>query len=290
MPEAFLFCADPLRSRRVEGHFADQADAVRQVGGEVALVDHDALLAGDVDRAIRRVPHDLGPVWYRGWMIPATGYAGLTQALTARGVQVLTTPEAYQQAHELPGWYDAFAEVTPASVWSVGVPRDVRALVAPLGTGAGVVKDYVKSRKHEWREACFVPDLLDVDAAGQVIATFIERQAEFLAGGVVVRAYEQFDTQGEARVWWLDGEPFLVTSHPDTPDQLPEPDLTAVGPLVAALGCRFVTTDLARRVDGQWRVVEVGDGQVSDLSATTAPESLVEPLVRCSAHPETGER
>ena len=63
----------------------------------------------------------------------------------------------------------------------------------------------------------------------------------------------------------------------------PAPDLDRVGPLVASLGCRFVTTDLAMRDDGVWRVIEVGDGQVSDRPASVAPAHLVHPLVAVPA-------
>ncbi|MFD0528379.1 ATP-grasp domain-containing protein [Kitasatospora arboriphila] len=46
------------------------------------------------------------------------------------------------------------------------------------------------------------------------------------------------------------------------------------------LGCRFVTTDLARRADGAgWRVVEVGDGQVSDLPRGADAASLYAALL-----------
>lgn len=149
----------------------------------------------------------------------------------------------------------------------MGVPSNVAALVAPLAPGPGIVRDYVKSRKHEWHEACYLPDLRDLAAVEAVVGTFVERQAECLAGGVVIRAYEDFDPGGEARVWWLDGAAVLVTPHPDTPTLHPEPELGAVAPLVTTLGCRFVTTDLARRTDGAWRVIEVGDAQVSGIAA-----------------------
>jgi hypothetical protein len=33
--------------------------------------------------------------------------------------------------------------------------------------------------------------------------------------------------------------------------------------------------DLARRTDGTWRVIELGDAQVSDRPATTPPETLI---------------
>jgi len=40
--------------------------------------------------------------------------------------------------------------------------QDVAGLAARLGSGPAIVKDYVKSRKHEWDEACFIPDLADL--------------------------------------------------------------------------------------------------------------------------------
>ncbi|MFE9480339.1 ATP-grasp domain-containing protein [Streptomyces spororaveus] len=279
-----LYCRDPLHERRADAHFAAEARQLRAAGGTALLIDHDALLAGDAERAVARVPDGTGAVWYRGWMIPAGGYAALDAALRRRGSELRVSPEAYRRAHELPGWYETFAGLTPVSGWlpagpgAVPDPEGLSALAAGLPPGAAVVKDYVKSRKHEWHEACYVPDLADPAALHRVVARFVELQGEFLAGGVVLRAFEPFVTPeaaaAEVRVWWRDGAPRLVTAHPDSPvaevpDPTLDPALAAVLPpvraAVEALGCPFVTTDLALRADGVWRVVEVGDGQVSDL-------------------------
>lgn len=171
------------------------------------------------------------------------------------------------------GGYEEFAALTPASVWASyppGAPPDAEALAllaAPLGAGPGIVKDFVKSRKHEWDEACFVPELTDHARLSAIVSRFFALQDDSLAGGLVLRAYEPFAAGGEARVWWVHGTPVLVTAHPDSPGHLPAPELGAVRPAVRALGCPFVTTDLALREDGRWRVVEVGDGQVSGLPA-----------------------
>jgi hypothetical protein len=100
-----------------------------------------------------------------------------------------------------------------------------------------------QSRKHEWLEAWYVPDLADTPHLVAVVARFVELQGEFLTGGVVLRAYEPY---------------------------------APVAPAVRELGCRFVTTDLALREDGRWRVVEVGDGQVSGLPRGAAPDTLFE--------------
>jgi hypothetical protein len=289
VPTSILFCSDPLNARRVDEHFAAEADAVRAACGAVALIDHDALLRGDAEAAVRRVPRDLGTAWYRGWMILTGRYQDLSQALAARGCDLLVSPGDYRRAHELPGWYDTFADVTPRSVWIPADPgvvpstEELAVLVAPLSEGPAVVKDYVKSRKHDWDEACYLPDLTDVTAVHRVVHRFVQLQEDSLAGGIVVRTYEPFITSGtdagEARVWWLDGRPILIGAHPDTPDRQPRPDLTHIQPPVTALGRRFITTDLARRPDGTWRVVEVGDGQVSDLPRTVDPARLVNPLL-----------
>lgn len=280
MPVTILMCADPLNPTRVDPHFAREAEAVRALGGSVALADHDALQRGDAASAVRRVPRELGTAWYRGWMIGADRYAGLAKSLAERGVSMAVPPDGYQKAHELPGWYDTFAGVTPASVWLPLEPHttpsreQLAELVAPLRPGPAIVKDYVKSRKHEWDEACYVPDLTDVRALHAVVSRLVELQDDFLTGGVVVREHESYDTGGEARVWWVDGEPILTGPHPDTPDLRPRPPVDDVAPCVRALGCRFITTDLALRSDGAWRVVEVGDGQVSDLPSTAEPADL----------------
>ncbi|MEU0128420.1 MULTISPECIES: ATP-grasp domain-containing protein [unclassified Streptomyces] len=271
-PPGFLFCRDPLRPARPDGAFAQEAAAARQAGAPVVLVDHDALLAGDAEAAVGRVPRGSGPYWYRGWMIPQGRYGELERALVARGCSLLTDAVAYRTAHELPGWYALFTELTPASVWLPMTSGNATRghapwsrLARPLGSGPGIVKDFVKSRKHEWHEACFVPELGDAERLTAVIDRFLALQGDFLAGGVVLRAFERFVPGGEARVWWVDGEPALVTAHPDTPGRSAEPSLGAVREAVRELGCRWVTTDMALREDGVWRVVEVGDGQVSGL-------------------------
>ncbi|MGW7052410.1 ATP-grasp domain-containing protein [Streptomyces sp. NPDC054887] len=294
MGTGYLFCSDPLGGRRTDPVFAAEAACARLTGGEVALLDHDALLAGDTEAALARVPRGSGPYWYRGWMVPVSRYGELARGLRARGCALLTPPAGFGRAHELPGWYDTFAGLTPRSVWAALPPgrppsaSELAALTAPLGQGAAVVKDYVKSRKHEWDAACYVPALADTARLAAVVRRFFELQEDSLAGGLVVREYEPFVAGGEARVWWVDGEPVLTTAHPDSPAELPAPDLGAVRPAVRALGCRWVTTDLALREDGVWRVVEVGDGQVSGLPAGADPSPLFDALTRAGSRAAAG--
>ena len=284
-----LLPGDPLRARRTDPHFAAEATAAQAAGAAAAVLDHEALLAGDDERAVARVPRDAGPVWYRGWMLPAERYAALAAALSARGCRLMTSPDGYRTAHELPGWYATFSAITPASAWLPCLPgrppreAELARLAEPFGGRPLVVKDWVKSRKHEWAEAAYVPDAADTARLAAVVDRFVALQEDSLTGGVVLRAFESFDAAGEARVWWVDGEPVLVGAHPDTPQLRPVPDLTGVAAAVRELGCRFVTTDVVRRSDGVWRVVEVGDGQVSGLPEGADAGPLFEALVAVGA-------
>lgn len=272
-----LVPVDPLRARRADEHFVAEAEAAEAAGVAVALVDHDALTepdwAGGTTRAVRRVPEGGGAAVYRGWMLRSEQYAAFAGALAGRGVTPRTGAADYRRAHELPGWYAALASVTPESVWTKGdAQEDFEAACAELGGGPAVLRDHVKSMKHYWDEAAFIPDVADRTAAWKVASRFRELRDEEFTGGFVLRRFEDFGP-AEVRTWWVDGACRLVTAHPDTPGSPPPDglDLAWLAPLVAALGLPFVTVDLALRGDGVWRVVELGDGQVSDRPSSTDP-------------------
>jgi hypothetical protein len=73
---------------------------------------------------------------YRGWMLPSVQYAALANALTAKSTNLRTSPAQYRQAHELPGWYQALAPVTPPTTWTAGdAEQDFRTACARLGPG-----------------------------------------------------------------------------------------------------------------------------------------------------------
>ncbi|MEU4164499.1 ATP-grasp domain-containing protein [Actinoplanes sp. NPDC026670] len=266
-----LVPSDVLRPRRPDEHFADEARAARDAGIEVALVDHDALARGDAEAGVARVPAGTDAV-YRGWMLDAGRYAAMAEALAARGVTLRTGPEQYRRAHELPGWYAAVAGDTPESVWTSGDGReDFRRACGELGGGPAVLRDFTKSMKHHWHEAAYIPDVSDGAGAWAVASRFRELRGDGFTGGFVVRRFESF-TGAEVRTWWVGGVCRLVTAHPDTSGELPPADV--VLPEVG-VDLPFVTVDLARRVDGRWRIIEIGDGQVSDRPRSTPAEELI---------------
>ena len=278
-----LFCSDMLTPRAVDLAYGTEHEAAQRAGFATALLNYERLVSDeDAIRAMPRAPlADLPmPIIYRGWMLPAAAYARLAEAVAGGGGELLTTPERYRATHELPGWYHLLADVTPQTVWmplAPGSAPDVAALLAllaPFGHGPVLLKDFVKSRKDEWLEACFIPSASDTAAVERVVTTFVERQGDGLAGGLVFRAFEPFAAAPgagpggrprtvEARCWFLDGR--CVATSSAWSDAATQPPLQWCEELAARVPGRFFTMDVAQRADGIWRVIELGDGQVAGL-------------------------
>lgn len=174
-----LFPHSPLEPRKPDFDFEEEHRAAHSAGFEVGILDTDL---GELAR-----PLPDGDVLYRGWMVTADRYAELYNILDPLGLRWLTAPEAYRACHHLPGWYGWLESLTPPSVWYPEAKDwSAEGVVDRLGPGPWVVKDYVKSAKHYWHEACYIPDQ---DSLASVTERFLELRGEDLEGGRVFRRF-----------------------------------------------------------------------------------------------------
>jgi hypothetical protein len=234
--------------------FADQAVALAAAGFSASLVP-DAVLSGV--KPLRGVPAG-GTVVYRGWMVTPAEYAALARAIAAGGARPLTSPEEYLASHYLPNWYPLLADLTPETrVFSADA--DLAAELRVLGWGAYFLKDYVKSLKTA--RGSVVQDPAEAPA---VVAEMREYRG-LIEGGICVRRVEEFEPGTERRYFVLRG----VGHAP--PGEGPPPEIVRL--CAGRVRSPFFSVDVVRRRDGQLRVVEVGDGQVSDLVGWT-PEAF----------------
>lgn len=262
------------------------------------LLDHDALVWGDTDRALRSVPpasHGKPTLIYRGWMIPVDLYQRLHAALEARGYSPLTSASSYKLCHHLPEWYSLLAGQTPESVWLHGLPpftaQAIEQLLERLGSGAAIVKDFVKSEKHAWKEACFIPDVRDFAPATAIIHEFINRRGTDFEGGLVLRRFvplacvsavaprlHDLPSSEEWRIFWLRGKPvFLIPGFESGQTGTP-PKLELFQSLAAKIQSPFFTMDIARAADGSWVIIELGDAQVAGLPDSADPAVMFRAL------------
>jgi hypothetical protein len=218
---------------------------------------------------------------YRGWMVTPDQYRLLYGALEGKGIRLLNDPAAYRHCHHLPESYPAIETHTPRSAWiktTGDVSTDqIMELLRPFGSGPVVVKDFVKSRKHEWSEACFIPSATDRAAVERVVRRFLELQGDDLSEGLVFREFVEFEPLGrhprsgmpltrEYRLFFLDGQPIFWTPYWEEGDYAGlTPPVERFAAVAGGVRSRFFTMDVAQRRDGGWMIVELGDAQVAGL-------------------------
>lgn len=294
-----LFCTDPLVASRPDRAFAPEVEAADAVGLAWSCVDFEALAAGDVTAALRRVrPGEAAEVVvYRGWMVRVEHYDTLYTGLLARGLQLVNDPAAYRSTHLLPAALPFLGDDTPDSVV---LPREaglewsrIDAALARFGGRALVVKDYVKSRKHEWNDACFIRAADDHAEVRRVVGNFLERQGDDLVGGLVFRAYEPLVPLGihpksgmplprEWRRFVADGRVLVEAPAWEIADSTAPP---AFDELARRVPSRFFSLDLAERQAGGWTAIELGDGQVAGLPPSLDPADFYAALAAWDPRP-----
>jgi hypothetical protein len=261
-----------------------EAEVAKALGFEYALVGYEALaVERDPVKAVRRVVVEPTPILglYRGWMLKPGQYTQLYQALADKGILLINDPAAYRHCHYLPESYEVIRGQTPVSVWlktAGGVDLDeMMALLQPFGSKPLILKDFVKSQKHYWREACFIPSASDREAVARIVTRFLELQGDDLNEGLVFREYVELEpltthsrsgmplTQ-EYRLFVLDGEPIHSSIYWEEGDyQETQPEITPFRGVLSQVKSRFFTLDIARQRDGDWLIIELGDGQVAGL-------------------------
>ena len=270
----FLFCNHPLYCRKPDMDYETEYQEAR-LNHPCALFSYEDLENGKLSLYGEEI---LGLTIYRGWMMKPEMYRTFYHLLEEKGIFLINSSEEYERYHTLPGWYEEFADMTVKSIWEdEGNVNSILEMSASL-EGSYIVKDYVKSRKHEWHEACYIPNIADKENTSKVIHTFVERQGEALVGGIVLRKFEKLKQIGfheksgmpiseEYRVFVYAGKVHIIDNYwnNDVEVNFSKEELAWMEGIAGKLQSNFVTVDLARKEDGTLIIMELGDGQVSGL-------------------------
>ena len=282
-----IFCADYWNPLSVDDAYATEANVAERLHLNYSLINIEALVEQrNALRAVRKVEeaHTEERAIYRGWMLKPDMYAQLSTALAQRGLSLINTPAAYTHCHYLPESYPLIEGFTPRSTWirtgpDVSIDEVMRVLHV-FGDKPVIVKDFVKSRKHEWNEACYIPCASDRHTVERVVRRFLQLQGEDLNEGLVFREFIEFEPLAahsksgmplikEFRLFVLDGHIICSTPYWEGGDYGDDkegfPPIDTFGHVAQKIQSRFFTMDVARKKDGTWNIVELGDGQVAGL-------------------------
>jgi hypothetical protein len=249
---------DPLDPRQADGLFLPEWEAARARGFDVSLFSFEDFARGRFEPRPR--PRQDETVLYRGWMLNLEQYARLVQAFHSLSLRPIVSLDSYRAAHHLPCWYPLVKDST-AETLIFEAETDFEASLTQVGWPGYFVKDYVKSLNTGPGSLVTRPNEI-----ARVIAQLTKYRGE-IEGGVCLRHPEEYVPRSERRYFVANGQAFSADG--DSPD------------LLAACATRipspFFSVDVARRSDGVLRIVEIGDGQVSDRKEWSVPQ-LVEVL------------
>lgn len=280
-----VFCCDPLDHNRVDVDYKSEYEVALKMNLKVELISFEELIENNNPiKSVKRITFADNPetAIYRGWMLKPKYYSQLFIALKEKQINLINTPEQYEFCHYLPTSYDLIKEHTPKTIWLYkdeyeGNVEELHIRLSVFGNKPLIVKDFVKSRKHEWEDACYIPDASKKEKVACVVSNFVSRQGEDLNEGIVLREFVNLEflsyhpksnmpLSKEFRVFFLNHEPAIVLKYWDEGEyESSKPDLSSFLSLVKEVKSNFFTMDIAKLETGEWIIVELGDGQVSGL-------------------------
>lgn len=288
-----IFPAYPGSLSKTDPSWEAEAKAAQDAGFEITLLG-DGYFGSDM--SVHNVPQD--QVMYRGWILKPTSYASMNGLVKSK---LLNTPENYLWSYEIPRWYSYLGIHTPESYsFFKGEleERGVEYIAQQIGelypNTSLILKDYLKSRKHEWFDACFIRDASDTKEIVRIINNFVKLQGEDFYGGLVFRKFLNLKRTGvhpkshmplalEYRVFFLNQEPIFITPYWTDgvySNVMERPDDNFLQEVGKKLLSPFVALDIAQDEDDKWWVIEVNDGGSAGLPDHVDPKQFYEVLFK----------
>ncbi|WP_293914900.1 MULTISPECIES: ATP-grasp domain-containing protein [unclassified Sphingobacterium] len=283
-----LFCKDPFERNKVDQDFEDEFISARENGFETLLFSFEDLTSTDrfsiSTEGIRR-NKKLVNIIYRGWMLTPQQYSILYNELLSKNFRLINSVKEYQNCHYLP---DSLKFIENSTAKTVFEKFDNKNSIDKLiekskvfGQKPVILKDYVKSEKHNWETACYVADASDADKLKKSILTLVELRDKYLNEGIVVREFIELNSltlhsksgmplTEEYRLFFCNNK--LIGSYDYWEEgeyKLERPDTVEFEKIAKQIKSNFFSMDIARQKNGKFIIIELGDGQVAGLPDKT---------------------
>lgn len=296
-----LFCESPFQWNNVDEDFEDQFISAKENGFETLLFNFEDLTSeGRCLLATRRIKSQdkLAHAIYRGWMLTPKQYSILYNDLLSKKIKLINTVEQYQNCHYLPDSLKFIESRTPKTIFEKF--DDENSLDRLLekskifGTKSVILKDYVKSEKHDWETACFVSDVSDTNKLKQSITKLVELRGKYLNEGIVIREFVELNDltihsksgmplTEEYRLFFYNKKLIGIYGYWEEGEySLSKPDTKEFEEIAKRVESNFFSMDIARQKNGELIIIEVGDGQVAGLPDKTDRDEFYKQLKVCS--------
>ncbi len=270
-----LFPADYFEKAAPDGSMRiEYESACAEKRFDVGLFDLELLEERGELALNRPFLNDALPLVYRGWMMKPERYEAFFAVLRERGFHPLTSPGTYEEFHMFPLAYMRNDVLKAHASRLVAFPgHKVDAGIINRAFTEFMVKDYVKSVKGTRFPVSFRTPVSQ-ERMDEIVKEFARLRGDLFTAGIVCKEYVDLarcgGTTNEWRAFYLNENLLSVCRNSNQPDNVVRPP----DELVLAcsnLGSPYYTVDFAECADGNWIVVETGDGQVSGLAAAQDP-------------------
>lgn len=202
-------------------------------------------------------------------------YKELEQDLKNIGASLINSYKQYNYVADLQNWYNDIKKYTPQTWFKIeDIPYNQ--------DGPFILKGATNSRKQLWRTHMFAKN--KKDAIDVMLNLFNDSLLQYQ--GICIRKYEPLINYGEDPITHCpiskEFRFFIINKKiaaggfywsnfyediklkPDTS----EVPLTFINKIIDLIGdnVNFWTLDVAQKVNGEWIVIEIGDGQMSGVS------------------------
>lgn len=275
-----IYCDSVFDNRVIEPDYEGEKKSAVKAGFNFSLISFEELIDGNIGTALRFIKQseskELGI--YRGWMLTPNQYRNLYDGLLEKNVELINSPAEYKHCHYLPDSYEKIESKTPKSNWTTELDSaSILSLTREFGVSPIVVKDFVKSEKHNWEDACFIPNASETEKVKSVVDKFLELRGDSLNEGLVFRQFEELEfltehsksgmpLTKEFRIFFANKRIVKVFDYWDEGEYgETKPELDSFIDIAQNIHSNFFTMDVAKKKNGDWIIMELGDGQVAGL-------------------------
>lgn len=243
----FVFPSSFENKRKCDEAYESQYLKLRDSGFDVFLIDIDNL---NEAKPYPQIPDGLKLI-YRGWMLDKENYQLLYKKTNNA---LISDVDSYLNSHHSPNWYFKVKEFTCEKI--ITDEENVVKEFNKKQWSKALIKDYVKSLKTG--KGSIVESEEDINNAISDMKKF----KGFVEGGIVLNKFVYLLPETEKRFFVLNGNVFSDSSIMDF-----DLDLLGFAQQIAPKHNEFFySIDIARDKDKKPFLVEIGDGQVSDMT------------------------
>ena len=260
---------------------SEYAAAVETGLFETVLFSNDKWFS-DEKLVLNNAPNEPQYAVYRGWMMKPELYRKFYEKLREKNIRLLTMPSAYEKFHIFPNIYPELENDT-AKMLVFPNSKNIDPEKIKSEFSKFMVKDFVKSVKGTDFPKYFDSSVTREEFDRQM-ELFCELRGSLYTGGICIKEFlelKKYDGfTNEFRVFYINNKTASVSRNSMQPPYTPEPPEKLIEKY-AKLDSPFYTVDYAQTQDGEWKIIEAGDGQVSGLSPRQDNYTFFKSLYYC---------